>query len=89
MMAAKGRLPDKAPQLTLEGANMRTHTTISASVEITTVTKFLACGIGNMCRSWGKTIVLLMVWFIPRSYSGENLGERSMSKASVNERTEF
>jgi hypothetical protein len=60
MMAAKGRLPDKAPQLRLDGANKR-HATISASVEMTTVTKLLARGTGNMCRNWGKTIVVLTV----------------------------
>jgi hypothetical protein len=64
MIAAKGRLPDNAPQVTLEGANNR-HTRIRASVEMTTVTKLLACGTGNMCRSCGKTIVGLAVWFIP------------------------
>ena len=73
MMAAKGRLPDKAPQLTLDGANMR-HATISASVEMTTVTKLLACGIGNMCRSCGKIIVWLTVWFIPDLHSRKNFG---------------
>src|SRR5215831_17393776 len=73
MIAAKGRLPDKAPQVTLEGANKR-HTRIRASVEMTTVTKLLACGTANMCRSCGKTIVWLTVWFIPRALLGKNLG---------------
>jgi hypothetical protein len=30
-------------------------------VEMTTVTKLLARGTGNMCRNWGKTIVVLTV----------------------------
>ena len=64
MIAANGRLPDKAPQVTLEGANKR-QARIKASVEMTTVTKLLACGTGNMCRSCGKTIVGLTVWLIP------------------------
>src|SRR6516165_9968287 len=73
MIAANGRLPDKAPHVTLDGANKR-HARISASVEMTTVTKLLACGRGNMCRSCGKTIVVLTVSFIPRALLGKNLG---------------
>src|SRR5262249_1882309 len=73
MIAANGRLPDKAPQDTLEGANKR-QARIRASVEMTTVTKLLACGTGNMCRSCGNTIVGLTVWFIPRALLGKNLG---------------
>ena len=88
MMAANGRLPDNAPQVTLDGANNR-QTRIRASVEMTTVTKLLACGTGNMCRSCGKTIVGLAVWFIPGPSQGRTLAVRSMSKASVNDRTEF
>ena len=56
---------------------------------MTTVTKLLACGTGNMCRSCGKTIFVLTVWFIPAPSQGRTLAERSMSKASVNDRTEF
>ena len=56
MMAAKGRLPDKAPQVTLDGANKR-HARISTSVEMTTVTKLLAHGTGTICRSCGRIVV--------------------------------
>jgi hypothetical protein len=62
MMAAKGRLPDKAPQLTLDGANNR-HARMSAAVEATTVTKLLARGKRRMYRDSGKTFALLTVWF--------------------------
>ena len=62
MMAAKGRLPDKAPQLTLDGANNR-HTRMSAAVEATTVTKLLARGKRKMYRDSGKTFAVLTVWF--------------------------
>src|ERR1700733_2989124 len=54
IMAAKGRLPDKAPQVRLDGANKR-HTRISANVEMTTVTKLLAGGTRNTGRSCAKT----------------------------------
>src|SRR6516165_4656996 len=84
MIAANGRLPDRAPQVTLEGANKR-QARISASVEMTTVTKLLACGTGNMCRSCGKTIVGLAVWFIPRALSGKNFG-RTEQVEGVRER---
>ncbi len=73
MIAAKGRLPDNAPHVTLDGANKR-HATMSASVEMTTVAKLLARGTGKRCRSCGNTIVLLSVWFIPGPWSGKNLG---------------
>ena len=62
MMAAKGRLPDNAPQLTLDGANNR-HARMSAAVEATTVTKLLARGKREMYRRSGKTFALLTVWF--------------------------
>jgi hypothetical protein len=70
-MAAKGRLPDKAPQVTLDGANKR-QARIRASVEMTTVTKLLACGKKNVCRSCGKIIVVSTVWFtrIPPTFFG-------------------
>src|SRR5262245_38322562 len=72
MIAANGRLPDRAPQVRLEGANKR-QARIRARVEMTMVTKLLACGTGNMCRSCGRTIVGLAVWFIPQALSGKNL----------------
>src|SRR3984885_6572093 len=72
IMAAKGRLPDKAPQVRLDGANKR-HTRISANVEMTTVTKLLAGGRINTCRGCGKATV----WFIRYSstFSSWRLGE--------------
>src|SRR6516165_10432423 len=58
IMAAKGRLPDKAPQVTLDEANTR-QARINATVEITTVAKLLPCGGRNVFRSSGKTTNVL------------------------------
>src|SRR5262249_57518611 len=65
-IAAKGRLPDKAPQVTLDGANNR-HATMSAAVEMTTVMKLLARAKGKAFRRLGKTAAVLTVWFIHAS----------------------
>src|SRR5262249_26365518 len=77
-IAAKGRLPDKAPQVTLDGANNR-HATMSAAVEMTTVMKLLARAKGKAFRRLGKTAAVLTVWFIhascaQRACLRENLG---------------
>ena len=50
MIAAKGRLPDRAPQDMLDGAKMR-PTTINANVEATTVKKLFASGSENIFLS--------------------------------------
>src|SRR6516225_5481661 len=76
MIAAKGRLPDKAPQLTLDGANNRQART-STAVEMTTVKKLFARG-KRKSRS-GKTVAMWAFWFIPippcsRPASGKDLG---------------
>jgi hypothetical protein len=49
MIAAKGRLPDKAPHEILDGAKMA-QTAIKTIVDNTTVTKLLATGISDMLR---------------------------------------
>ena len=61
MIAAKGRLPDKAPQLTLDGANNR-QARMSATVEMMTVRKLLARGKNDMSRDAGKTIAVSGEW---------------------------
>jgi hypothetical protein len=61
-MAAKGRLPDKAPQLTLEGANNR-HARMSAAVDATIVRKLLARGKREIYRASGKAVAMSAVWF--------------------------
>ena len=63
MMAAKGRLPESAPQDMLDGANTR-QTTMSTSVDRTTVTKLLASGIAAKLLTCGRAEVGLTVWFI-------------------------
>ena len=63
MIAAKGRLPDKAPKVTLDGANNR-HATMSAAVETATVKKLLARGKREKYRGSGKAVAALAVWLI-------------------------
>jgi hypothetical protein len=62
MMAAKGRLPDKAPQLTLDGANKR-QARMRAAVEATIVRKLLARGKRKTYRASGKAAAMSAVWF--------------------------
>jgi hypothetical protein len=62
MVAAKGRLPDSAPQETLEGAKSR-HTTKRTSVEKTTVTKLRANGVDNIV-SLGSAFEAMGVAFV-------------------------
>ena len=62
MIAAKGRLPDSAPQETLDGAKIR-HTTSRASVE-RRPSRSSVLRHGNHVPSRGKTIVVVAVWFI-------------------------
>ena len=74
MMAANGRLPDKAPQVTLDGANKR-HARISASVEMTTVTKLLAVRHGkHVPQLWQDHCLVDGYSFIPGLHSGKNFG---------------
>ena len=53
MIAAKGRLPESAPQDMLEGANNK-QMMMSTSVDTTTVTKLRANGKMNRLLSEGK-----------------------------------
>src|SRR5215469_7395451 len=77
MIAAKGRLPERAPQDRLDGANNR-QARMSTAVEMTTVKKLFARG-RRKSRASGKTVVALPVGFIPgpplsRPASGKDLG---------------
>src|SRR5689334_12336318 len=93
MIAAKGRLPDRAPQVTLEGASSR-QARISAAVETAIVRKLLARGTAKRWRRAGNAVALLGAWFIDHSSTspdpyGRTLAAENMSKASVKDRTEF
>ena len=74
MIAAKGRLPDKAPQRHAGGREDQADNDQRKRGDDNRH-KASARGTGNMCRSCGKTIVVLTVWFIRlRSYSGQHFG---------------